>query len=114
MKADDCSVRCSAIAQFALNIDIPRLPRSRRHDMLHATYLRACSGASREDLCQILIKDIREAQRLDARPLAADLLVVLAIIVGECDHAACSASIVEITAFKPIREMQPIGGDRAA
>ena len=71
MKADDCPFRCSALAQFGLNTDIPRLARSRRHDMLHVTYLRACGGAAREDLCQILIKDIHEAMRLDARPLAA-------------------------------------------
>lgn len=114
MKADDCSVRCSAIAQFALNIDIPRLPRARRHDMLHATYLRACCGASREDLCQILIKDIREAQRLDALPLAADLLAVLGIMVGECDHPACCATPEEIVAFSPLRMAAPIGGDKAA
>lgn len=114
MKADDCPHRCSALAHFGLNADLPRMARSRRHDMLHATYLRACGGSSREDLCQILIKDIREAQRLDARPLAADLLVVLGIIVGECDHAACAASIQDIAALTPVRVTQPIGGDRAA
>ncbi len=114
MKADDCSERCSALAQFGLNTDIPRLARSRRHDMLHTTYLRAFGGATREDLCQILIKDIHEAMQLNARPLAADLLVVLGIIVGACDHAACGASTEELIPFTPARTPAPMGGDRAA
>ena len=114
MKADDCPFRCSALAHFGLNTDIPRLARSRRHDMLHTTYLRACGGASREDLCQILIKDIHEALKLDARPLAADLLVVLGIVVGDCRHAASCSSTEEAIAFTPVRAAPPIGGDRAA
>lgn len=113
MKADDCPFRCSALAQFGLNTDIPRLARSRRHDMLHVTYLRACGGATREDLCQILIKDIHEAMRLDARPLAADLLVVLGMVVCDCDHAASCSSTEEVIAFTPARTASAIG-DRAA
>jgi len=111
MKADDCSVRCSAITQFGLNADIPRLARSRRHDMLHDTYIRACGGSTREDLCQILIQDIHEALRLQSRPLAADLLVVLNMIVGECGRAATE----EIVAFQTARAPTPIlGGGKAA
>ena len=36
MKADDCSFRCSALAQFGLNADIPRLSKPFRKDELAA------------------------------------------------------------------------------
>lgn len=110
MKADDCSVRCNAIRQFALSADIPQLPRSRRHDMLFVTYLRACGGSTHEDLCQILIQDIQEASRLESPSLAADLLVVLGIVVDECGRATDE----EILAFQSPRATAPISGEKAA
>jgi len=110
MKADDCSVRCNAIGQFALSADIPQLPRSRRHDMLFATYLRACGGSTDEDLCQILIQDIQEASRLESPCLAADLLVVLGIVVGECGRAPAN----EIASFHIPRAAGTTGGEKAA
>lgn len=110
MKVDDCSVHCSAIGQFALNADLPRLPRSRRHEMLFDTYMRACSGSTPEDLCQILIQDIQDALRLQSRALATDLLVVLRIVVGECGLPAAK----EIASFQFPRLTGPIGGEKAA
>lgn len=110
MKADDCSVRCRALGQFARKDDIPRLPRSRRHDMLFITYLRACGGSTQEDLCQILMQDIQEALRLESRSLAADLLVVLGIVAGECGRKPAR----EFVAFQTPRKPGVIGGEKAA
>ncbi len=110
MKADDCSVRCCAIGKFGAKAGIERPPRTRRHDMLYATYMRACSGATREDLCQILILDIEEATRVQSQSLAADLLVVLGIVVGECDIA----KIERIVAFKTPVSPAHVGGEQAA
>jgi hypothetical protein len=110
MKADDCSIRCCAIGKFGAKAGIERLPRTRRHDMLYATYVRACSGATREDLCQILILDIEEAIRLQSQSLAADLLVVLEIVVRECGLSP----IEHIVAFQTPVAPTLVGGEHAA
>jgi hypothetical protein len=110
MKSNDCSERCCAITQFGLNADFPRPVQSRRHDMLYVTYLRTCDGSTREDLCQILIKDIREALSLQARPLAADLLVVLTMLENDCGRAPSE----EIVGYQSPRVAGMISGDKAA
>lgn len=61
-------------------------PGARRHDMLYATYRNTC-GRAREDLCQMLAKDIRDARRLGAASLADDLAIVLGRVASECDSA---------------------------
>lgn len=58
----------------------------RRHEMLYATYRNTC-GRAREDLCQMLANDIRDARRLGATALADDLAVVLGRVASECDIA---------------------------
>ena len=78
--------------------------------MLHDTYLRACGGSTREDLCQILIQDIHEALRLQSRSLAADLLVVLGMIAAKCDRK----QIMEIPALQTGRTAAQLGGEKAA
>lgn len=110
MKAADFSPSSCAIAQSGMNDEIPLPPRSRRHDMLYVTYLRACGGSTREDLCQILIQDIHEALRLQSRPLAADLLVVLGMIVSEYEKQP----IEEILAVQTGRAAAQLGGKKAA
>ncbi len=59
---------------------------ARRHEMLYATYRNTC-GRAREDLCQMLANDIRDARRLGATALADDLAVVLGRVASECDIA---------------------------
>jgi hypothetical protein len=59
---------------------------ARRHEMLYATYRNTC-GRAREDLCQMLANDIRDARRLGATALADDLAVVLGRVASECDLA---------------------------
>lgn len=60
---------------------IPQVDHARRHDVLYLSY-RNNYGRAQEDLCQMLIKDIRDALRLGAKFLAADLLIVLGLAVG--------------------------------
>jgi len=58
-----------------------QIEHGRRHDVLYLSYRNNC-GRVQEDLCQMLIKDIRDALRLGAKMLAADLLIVLGLAVG--------------------------------
>ena len=60
---------------------IPKVEHARRHDVLYLSY-RNNYGRVQEDLCQMLIKDIRDALRLGSKLLAADLLIVLGLAVG--------------------------------
>ena len=86
MRTGDCRETCAA---FSLMDDAPGAPCARRHEMLYATYRNTCSRA-REDLCQMLASDIRDARRLGATALADDLAVVLGLVVDDCPEASAA------------------------
>lgn len=82
MQENVCQANCAA---YPLSDDRAGAACARRHEMLYVTYRNTC-GRAREDLCQFLARDIRDARRLGATDLADDLAVVLGRVASECDR----------------------------
>jgi hypothetical protein len=81
MKPSSCLEQYADLMKNCALGAIPQVEHARGHDVLYLSY-RNNYGRAQEDLCQMLIKDIRDALRLGAKLLAADLLIVLGLAVG--------------------------------
>ena len=101
MQESVCQVNCAA---YPLIDDGAGVACARRHEMLYVTYRNTC-GRAREDLCQFLARDIRDAQRLGAKALADDLAVVLRLVAENCPEATIPLS--------PIATDRPATGQAA-
>lgn len=91
MSGNDCRENCAARGMIDGG---GAAACARRHEMLYATYRNTC-GRAREDLCQMLARDIRDARRLGATALADDLAIVLGRLASECDLAAAPRNVVD-------------------